>query len=288
MDDAIKHKLAAIISEPVNSARPLSGGDISQAWLLETTNERLFCKLNSDPEGFRMFQAEKDGLEGISATATVRTPKVLFCLKQEDLAILILEYIEPKEPNDQEMMAFGQQLAAMHSMEQPAFGWESNNFIGSLSQRNPREADWSGFYTSERILPQLKLAFEKGLLNTSDLPGETVIERVVRELCGTMPPSLIHGDLWGGNYLISSEGLAYLIDPAVYCGHSEVDLAMSQLFGGFSQAFYDGYSKITPILPGFEERRGLYQLYYLLVHLNLFGRSYYSAVKHLLTRYFRS
>ncbi len=287
MDDALKDKLAAVIGKPVNSARRLSGGDISQAWLLETTNERLFCKLNSGLKGFRMFQAEKDGLEAISGTATVRTPEVLFCWKQDDLAILILEYIEPKEPDDQEMIAFGQQLAALHSMEQPAFGWESNNFIGSLPQRNPRETDWSAFYSRQRILPQLKLAFEKGLLNASDMPGEAIIESVVQELCGTMRPSLIHGDLWGGNYLISSNGLAYLIDPAVYRGHSEVDLAMSQLFGGFSQSFYEGYGMISPILPGYEERRDLYQLYYLLVHLNIFGRSYYSAVKQLLTRYFR-
>lgn len=286
MDEELKYWLAAITGSPVISARPLSGGDISEAWLLETAGQRLFCKLNSGPEALNMFQAEKDGLEAIASTSTVRTPDVLVCAKRGEMAVLILEYIEPKNPDDAEMMAFGQQLASMHHMEQPAFGWERDNFIGSLAQRNPRETDWSAFYARERLLPQLKLAFDNKLLNSSDMPGETVIERVVGELCGNVRPSLVHGDLWGGNYLISAEGQAYLIDPAVYCAHSETDLAMSRLFGGFPDSFYEGYTKVAPVRPGFEERRDLYQLYYLLVHLNIFGRTYYSAVKPLLSRYF--
>lgn len=286
MDEELKYWLAAIIGTPVISARPLSGGDISEAWLLETARQRLFCKLNSGPEALSMFQAEKDGLEAISSKATIKTPEVLVCTKREEMAVLILEYIEPKEPDDGEMVAFGQLLAGLHNLEQAAFGWERDNFIGSLAQRNPWETDWPAFYARERLLPQLKLAFDSGLLNASDIPGETVIERVVGDLCGNVRPSLVHGDLWGGNYLISSDGRAYLIDPAVYCAHSEVDLAMSRLFGGFPDSFYEGYTNVAPISPGSEERRDLYQLYYLLVHLNLFGRTYYSAVKPLLARYF--
>lgn len=286
MDEDLKHRLAAVIGSPVLSARRLSGGDISEAWLLETAPQRLFCKLNSGPEALSMFQAEKDGLEAISSTATIKTPEVLVCTEREEMAFLILEYIEPKKPTAADMMVFGQQLARLHNLEQPAFGWERDNFIGSLAQRNPRETDWPAFYARERLLPQLKLAFDSGLLNASDMPGEAKTERVVGDLCGNVRPSLVHGDLWGGNYLISSDGRAFLIDPAVYCAHSEVDLAMSRLFGGFPDSFYEGYTNSAPISPGFEERRDLYQLYYLLVHLNLFGRTYYSAVKPLLTRYF--
>jgi fructosamine-3-kinase len=288
MDDELKDRLAKLLGAPIRSCSVLSGGDISQSWLLETPACRLFCKLHSGQDALPMFQAEENGLQAISSTGTVKTPEVLVCQSLGTLAALILEYIEPKSPSDSEMQAFGQQLAALHAIEQYDFGWEKDNFIGSLPQSNSRAADWCSFYVSERLLPQFNRAHENGLLGSNEIPGESVMETVFRKFCGPVRPSLLHGDLWGGNYLISQKGQAYLIDPAVYRGHYEVDLAMSRLFGGFSPLFYKGYESVTPFTAGYDERQDLYQLYYLLVHLNLFGRSYYLSVKQLLNRYFTS
>jgi fructosamine-3-kinase len=151
---------------------------------------------------------------------------------------------------------------------------------------NHQDDDWPRFYVEHRLNVQLRMSRDAGLLSGNEIPGENVMVRTVENLCPNVTPSLIHGDLWGGNYLISSEGIPCLIDPAIYYGHHEVDLAMSRLFGGFDTGFYSAYHELMPYAPGSEERNDIYQLYYLLVHLNLFGPSYYHRVKQLLTRYF--
>ena len=159
-----------------------------------------------------------------------------------------------------------------------------DNFIGSLPQQNSHYDAWTDFYIANRLLPQFVLAVDTGRLGASDFPSEDKLHTVLSELFEGIRPSLLHGDLWGGNYLISSDGIPYLIDPAVYDGHSEVDLAMSRLFGGFGSRFYAAYHEVIPSQKGSEERNAVYQLYYLLVHLNLFGASYYPSVMQILKR----
>lgn len=265
----------------------VSGGDISQAYLLETDTERLFCKVNDHPDAFDMFQAEKTGLEAIAKTKTIATPKVLLCEKLEQGGLMVMEYIEAKRSSSKDMELFGHQLAALHEYSSASsFGWQRDNYIGSLHQSNQEHSSWAEFYTHERLFPQFKMASQKQLLSLNEIPTEEVLLNVFEKLFPKTAPSLLHGDLWSGNYIIASDTTPYLIDPAVYFGHGEVDLAMTRLFGGFDSSFYLAYSEHFPKVDGAVARNDLYQLYYLLVHLNLFGNSYYGQVKSVMDTYF--
>lgn len=262
----------------IRQMRPVGGGDIASSYLLDTTQGEVFAKILDAPEGFRMLQAEQDGLKAISRTNTLEVPGVLGCAPIPQGACLLLEYIPPGTGSQAASEALGRGLAAMHRATAPTFGYPRPNFIGSLPQKNNENPSWATFFVQNRLVPQYNMARSRNLLSEAEIPDPALMEHQVTSLVPDIRPSLLHGDLWGGNYLIASDGNPYLIDPAVYYGHSEVDLAMSMLFGGFPRAFYDAYFEVLPKQPGFERRVQLYQLYYLLVHLNLFGRSYYSSV----------
>ncbi len=288
MDKDVKVAVENSLSITVERVRPISGGDISQAFLLETKTERFFCKTNHNTQAHKMFLAEKNGLEAISRTNTIATPKVLLCEKMDMSAFLLMEYIEPKRTAQKDMELLGHQLAALHKTSgAEQFGWDSDNFIGSLPQANKKYSNWVDFYVYERLLPKLKMALTKNLLRYSEIPSEEILlKRCSNLFPDDLRPSFLHGDLWGGNYLISQDRIPYLIDPAVYYGHHEVDIAMTRLFAGFDTAFYDAYSAHFSKIGGETARNAIYQLYYLLVHLNLFGGSYKGVVTTILKRYF--
>ncbi len=268
------------------SANPVSGGDISLAFKIDLEGEPLFCKYHKGTQGFAMLQAEKTGLETIAATGSIKTPRVLHLGKLENSACLLLEYVERGHPSEKSMAHFGEQLAILHSCKHNSFGFDTDNFIGSLPQSNASKKTWHEFYTTERLSPQIRMAYDKGLLSREEVPGDNLMEARLRDFCSETQPSLIHGDLWGGNYLISTKGEAYLIDPSVSYAHPGMDLAMSRLFGGFSPSFYSGYESAANYVIPDQEEIELYQLYYLLVHLNLFGVSYAASVKRILRRFF--
>lgn len=281
----LKH-LENLLPAGIRSVRALSGGDISSVYALEAGSGKFLAKIHQGRQGYAMLQAEKRGLEVIAATGTVRVPRVFECGQWERDAFLLMEFIETKRPDPESLAQLGRQLAELHRITHPNFGFEADNFIGSLPQSNRQHSDWTAFYVQERLLPQFGMAQAKGLLDKRNVPDTTRMEEVCAALFQHVRPSLLHGDLWGGNYLIAASGEPCLIDPAVYYGHSEADLAMSRLFGGFGPAFYEAYYQIHPPKPGTAEREDLYQLYYLLVHLNLFGASYYDAVIRILRKYF--
>ncbi|MBT8221732.1 MAG: fructosamine kinase family protein [Eudoraea sp.] len=265
---------------------PLSGGDIAQAYLLETAHDRLFCKFLSGDSGYSMLLAEREGLERIRATGAVNTPKVFFCESFWGEACLGMELIETKTPSPAEMRMLGTQVAQMHGNLNDAFGFPSDNFIGSLPQSNKSNLSWVSFYVKERLMPQFQMALSKALLAADEIPNEELLLENLGTYLDQVKPSLLHGDLWSGNYLIAVSGEPYLIDPAIYYGDAVVDLAMYRLFGGFGPDFYKGYVATAGVYPYEIERTEIYQLYYLLVHLNLFGRSYYGSVKNILRTYF--
>ena len=185
------------------------------------------------------------------------------------------------------MVAFGEALAALHRTQAAHHGLDHANFIGRLPQENDPSASWSAFYRDQRIGVQLDLARQRGRLPAR---REDLLTRLMARLPdllddSIMPPSLLHGDLWGGNYLVDDHAQAVLIDPAVYYGHREMDLAMTELFGGFSTRFDEAYHAAYSIDPGYQDRRSLYQLYYILVHLNLFGESYGGQVDSIARHY---
>ena len=287
LEKDIKAHIEYLLCVKINGVKAISGGDISKAFLLETESERFFCKVNSSSQALRMLQAEKVGLDHIAKTKTIATPKVLLCESLENGAFLLMEFIAPKRPSVDDMALLGRQLAALHQMETSgAFGFKNDNFIGSLPQSNSWHDDWATFYFHERLLPQLKIALDNQSLLSSQIPSENQLMKVFHNLLPKTKPALLHGDLWAGNYIIGSNGTPFLIDTAVYYGHHEVDLAMSRLFGGFDSSFYDAHKEVFPEIGGEKERSDFYQLYYLLVHLNLFGRSYLGPVRAILKRYF--
>lgn len=278
--------ISSVLEESISKVQSVSGGDISKTYLLETPQQKYFLKVNSNNNALHMFNAEKTGLETIGNTNTIATPKVFASGIFQNEAFLILEYIASKSPKSKDFENLGHQLAALHKYQSSDFGFFDDNFIGSLPQHNNKNTNWEKFYISQRLLPQIELALSKKLLEQNDVPDTKTMHKVCKDLFKEVSPSLLHGDLWSGNYLISSDGKPYLIDPAVYYGHSEVDIAMSKLFGGFGTSFYEAYHVSFPKTQEFDARIELYQLYYLLVHLNLFGKSYYNSVKQIFKSYF--
>lgn len=285
MKELISH-ISEKIGLSINSCHSVSGGDISSAYLLQTETRKFFLKVNSKPFALAMFRAEQKGLQAIEETKTIAVPHVHLVDSVEGKSFLLMDYVESKRPDSSDFKRLGTQLAQLHHCSNTDFGFPTDNFIGSLPQNNTSHKNWSEFYWTERVLPQLQLALDNRLLAINEIPREEKAVKLFDAVFGTVQPSLLHGDLWGGNYLIASGGTPYLIDPATYYGHSVVDIAMSKLFGGFSQSFYEAYHEIIPKTTNYETQIELYQLYYLLVHLNLFGSGYYSGVASILRRYF--
>jgi fructosamine-3-kinase len=278
--------IADKISGEIVSAKPVSGGDISSAYLLKTVKERYFLKVNNKPFALEMFHAEQKGLQTIADTRTIAVPHVHLVDAYEGTSFLLMAYIESKRPDGADYQRLGAELAQLHQCTRDDYGFAEDNFIGSLPQSNRAHPTWASFYWAERILPQLQRAVSAHLLSRKEIPSADKAITLFSNLCGDVKPSLLHGDLWGGNYLIAKEGTPYMIDPALYYGHAMVDIAMSRLFGGFGAEFYDAYHEIIPKPAHYAEQMELYQLYYLLVHLNLFGSGYHSAVSSILKRFF--
>ncbi|MDD3787634.1 MAG: fructosamine kinase family protein [Petrimonas sp.] len=284
MKELIGH-ISEKIHPQITSYRSVSGGDISSAYLLQTEASKYFLKVNSKPFALAMFHAEHKGLQAIEETKTIAVPYVHLVDSVGGKSFLLMDFVESKRPDSSDYQRLGTQLAKLHQCTNTDFGFSTDNFIGSLSQRNMPHKNWSKFYWTERILPQLQLALDNRLLAKNEIPREEKAVKLFDAVFGTVQPSLLHGDLWSGNYLIASGGTPYLIDPATYYGHSMVDIAMSRLFGGFGQSFYDAYHEIMPKTENYNEQIELYQLYYLLVHLNLFGRGYYEKVSAILRHF---
>lgn len=262
-------------------AKPLAGGDINEVFLLSSEKERYVLKLNSAKRFPGMFSAEGKGLELLAATKTFRIPKVKKIGEIDDTAYLLMEYILPG-PSDQGFWEqFGKNLALLHQNTNEYFGLTHDNYIGSLHQSNQPHQSGIDFFLKERLLPQLEMAQGQGFqFQQWDVAIKNMADAIPDEKA-----SLIHGDLWNGNYFTDHKGHAVLIDPAVCFAHREMDIAMMQLFGGFPNRVFEVYESIFPMLQGWKNRLDIWQLYYLLVHFNLFGSGYYNQVKSIIDRY---
>ena len=237
--------------------------------------KRLFTK-TAAATALDMFDAEAEGLRELAATKTVRVPEVVACAIEDGQAFISLEWIDFEPASATTECLLGEQLAALHRCTAEQFGWHRDNTIGLTPQRNAQTGDWINFFREHRLEYQLELAASNGF--TDEL--QTLGNRLVKELDALFVdyeplPSLLHGDLWGGNWG-ATNGQPIFFDPAVYYGDRESDIAMTKLFGGFGRAFYDAYQSAWPLADGFEARLRLYQLYHVLNHLNLFGASYHA------------
>lgn len=279
--------LESFLQTKILAARPVSGGDIHHAFRLDTTDgRRMFIKTNRHNQAPAMFKTESQGLALLGASKSIRTPKIYSHGSTDDgHAYLLMEFIPSGYRNRLFWERFGQGLANLHGNTSAMYGFAHDNFIGRLPQPNTRHDTWAEFYAEERLWPQMILAREQGYFDDS---AEQQLDRLCRNLAWRCPeeqPALCHGDLWSGNFICDAAGQPVLIDPAACFVHRETDLAMSRLFGGFDPAFYAAYNEAWPLEPGFEQRVEIYQLYYLLVHVNLFGSGYVDSVRRILERF---
>lgn len=266
--------------------RPMGGGCVNRAWEARTEKGYFFAKTNQ-PVDDSFFKHEIDGLEAIRRTGAIRVPRVMGHGYDEErrAAILVLEWVSG-EKNERTEEKLGWNLAKMHQTIGHAFGWDKDNLIGRLPQPNGWMNEWIDFFRERRLRPQLELGIRMETITgkrRSQL--ERLIEQLDQWLDGRVQPSLLHGDLWGGNWIVGPQGEPFLIDPSVAFGHAEMDLAFTELFGGFSERFYRAYEEAHPLGPDYHDRKELYQLYYLLVHLNCFGETYGADVDRVLRRY---
>lgn len=258
---------------------PVGGGDINAAWRVAADGMSLFVK-TGPPSAHEMYAAEADGLVELGAARAVRVPAVVAVGKTDRDAFLALEWLDIERPTPASDRKLGEQLAALHRVIAQRFGWHRDNTIGSTPQPNPWTNDWVEFFREQRLRFQFELAAGNGHR------GE--MQSLGRELCDALPsffdgydvvPSLLHGDLWGGNRAAMDDE-PVIFDPATHYGDRESDIAMTMLFGRFNRTFYDAYESSWPMAAGHERRIELYQLYHLLNHLNLFGGGYAGSVMH--------
>lgn len=274
------------VAVAVSKCRRLGGGSINEACMVEIGGRNYFVKWNNKNLYPGMFAAEAHGLQLLASTQTLRVPGLIAEDNSGSWSYLLLEYIQTGFPDAAAWEQFGAKLAALHRNTSPFFGLDRDNYIGSLPQTNaPSYASWPEFFVECRLRPQLQLAVRKGLLNSALQKQFETLFAKMEKLFPLESPSLLHGDLWSGNYLFSARGEAFLIDPAVYYGHREMDLAMSLLFGGFDRRFYQAYHEAWPLEPGWRERVDLCNLYPLMVHVNLFGSGYINQVRSILEHF---
>lgn len=264
----------------IANRRAIHGGDINQAELLKGRDgRRFFVKFNLASR-LAMFEAEADGLAELDRAGAIRVPKPVCSGVADQRAYLVLEYLELGGHGD--AVVLGQRLAGLHRAHEQRFGWWRDNTIGSTRQSNAWQDNWVAFLRVHRLGYQFRLAEQNGAPASLISLGE----RLLADLDGffhghTVLPSLLHGDLWVGNFAYA-KGEPVLFDPAVYYGDREADLAMTELFGGFPAAFYDAYQDDWPLDPGYPTRKTLYNLYHILNHYNLFGASYASQAQHMI------
>ena len=256
----------------IKKSQALHGGDINQAYKIADHDRTYFVKINQSDRR-TMFEAELDGLNQIANTHTIRVPKPICTGTAEDYSYLVLEYLSIVALTETTRYELGIKLAQLHLVSgSTAFGLGRENTIGTTAQPNPWTANWIEFWRDTRIKYQLNLAIKKGVKFTYANQLLDAIPTILKD--HSPKPSLVHGDLWGGNVGALATGEVVIFDPAIYWGDREVDLAMTELFGGFGSTFYQGYESIYPIAPGFAKRKILYNLYHILNHYNLFGGSY--------------
>ena len=256
------------------TSSPISGGGINDAYQLKTTTQSYFVKLNTPQREF-MFKAEAQGLAALAATECICVPDVICYGKTAEHSYLVLEFIACQAFDRKSSQLLGEQLAQLHQLEQPYFGWHTDNTIGSTLQYNPPEHNWLLFWQQHRLQQQLTFAKQNGYAQTLQDKGDQLTEQLSVFFKGYFPkPALLHGDLWSGNAAADPQGNPIIYDPACYYGDREADIAMTELFGGFSPDFYAAYQASYPLDTAYQTRKTLYNLYHILNHVNLFGGSY--------------
>ncbi|MCR6638664.1 MAG: fructosamine kinase family protein [Sporocytophaga sp.] len=278
--EALADLLKECIQEGINSIVPVGGGSINNTYKVTTSQKLYFVKVNRKvPEDF--FEKEAEGLSFLSKTNKIRTPEVIFIGRN----LLVLEFIERGRESKDYWINLGQRLADIHKVTASSFGLDHDNYIGSLEQLNGWSGNWPDFFMERRLLPLALRAYDGGRLEKKGVELIGQISRKMNDLLVHEKPSLLHGDLWSGNVMADLSEAPVLIDPAVYYGNREIEIAFTTLFGGFDSSFYESYQESFPLEKNFDKRIDLYNLYPLLVHANLFGGGYSNSVMTILRRF---
>lgn len=283
LQSEIEEHIAGALGRPFGPARrrTAAGGDIHQAWILEDSGGRVFVKLNRAAQR-DLLETEAEALTEIATTGTIRVPHPLVHGTSGDHAFLAMEHLQLSGGSERAYGLLGERLAALHQCTASAHGWHRDNWIGATSQPNGWDDDWVRFFRDRRLRHQVELAVQRGARRIRE-PAERLAEALPRLFEGYTPaPSMLHGDLWGGNAAVLEDGEPVIYDPALYYGDRESDLAMTELFGGFPRSFRAGYEGVWPLDPGYATRRRLYQLYHVLNHYNLFGGGYLGRAEQLI------
>lgn len=300
---SLEEALVSLFGAGVKMVRSerISGGDINDAFRLRLSDGSSIFMKSNNKRNMSFFTAEAAGLNAIRQTGAIGTPHLLCCGTDEGrggISFLLMEFITGESRAENYWEIFARQLVKMHCaltgqfVIKGKYGFSSDNYIGSGPQVNNVHDTWIDFYRECRLEPQFKWA-EHYFSPMEKKKIVRLLDHLEDFLIEPGQPSLLHGDLWSGNVITGNDGRAWLIDPAVYVGHAEADIAMTELFGGFPGEFYAAYKEAAyethcEIQPGYDERRDLYNLYQLLNHLNLFGRTYFSSVKQIVNRYITS
>ena len=282
---SIIHFLNSFHSKRINQFSAVGGGSINAAYRYAIDGHQFFIKYNNEVEG--IIEKEVDGLKAISKVNCIATPEVIAFDKKDGYEILVLPFITGALKTENAWKNFGRQLAEMHQQDAPHYGWYQNNFIGSLQQTNKKTPNFIEFFMDQRLKPQIELALKKHYFSSQEVDQFEQLFKKLHEILPDTKPSLVHGDLWSGNFMIGEKETPYLIDPSIHYNFRETDMAFTHLFGGFNKEFYEAYNYHLPLENEFEKRIPLYNIYPLLVHLNLFGRGYYSSVMNNLNLYVR-
>lgn len=294
MQDGLARKAGEVLSDhhgqavTIRNTRGLGGGCINNAICLETSVGRFFLKYNPAPLP-GMFSREAEGLRALAAVGAIAVPEPIHASEGGNgyPPFLLTTWVEPGSKSPDFSENFGRAFATLHREGTgERFGFDNDNYLGSTPQPNGWSGDWVAFFREKRLGHQLRLAERNGHRGKLQQLGGKLMDRLDVYLNEpNEPPTILHGDLWGGNYMVGADGRAVLIDPAAYYGRREADLAMTRLFGGFDRRFYSAYEETWPLADGSSARLEIYELYHLLNHLNLFGGGYLGGCMDILHRY---
>ncbi len=281
LEEAVESALRGVLGTDFRLA-----GDALAGKIEGTRGERFFLKLRPAAEADRL-SAEVDGLRALAESETFKVPTIIVQGEVGETAFLATEHLDLKPLSHANGAHAGEALATLHAPRSGSYGWRRDNYIGATLQHNAQSESWPIFFASQRLRPQLALAASKGYRGALQQHGEHICEKIAAFFLEYRPaPALLHGDLWNGNIGELPDGAPALFDPAVCIGDRETDVAMTELFGGFPESFYATYRRARPLDFGYEQRKQLYNLYHMLNHLNLFGRSYLRQVEWMATKLF--
>lgn len=291
IDEILLNRIGTALSDElkvkilINQAEKIHGGDINETYRIQTNEGHFFLKLNDAIRFPDMFAAEYAGLTTLDAAQTIAVPRPLCYGAVAQQAFLVTEFIEKGSAMRDFWEDFAATLAKLHQQRRPHFGFDSPNYIGTLRQYNTPYSSWPVFYAFNRLMPLTRMAYDQHIIEKAMVEQMEKLCRQLPEIFPLEAPSLLHGDLWSGNFMVGSNGRVCIYDPAVYYGHREMDMAMTRLFGGFDTRFYYAYQAVHPLAPGWQQRIGICQLYPLLVHMLLFGGSYYNSIREILQQH---